>query len=61
MAVCDGLQASSGAATEQTAEGAALAKKLQAANLERFLMDENPPIRRVKMIGLMATAGLVLT
>lgn len=54
-------KASAGAKAEQTAAGAALAKKLQAANLERFLLNEHPPIRRVKMVGLKAAAGLILT
>lgn len=61
MLWCGALQATSGTTVEQTAAGAALAKKLQAANLERFLLNEHPPIRRVKMVGLKAAAGLVLT
>lgn len=46
-----GQQQQEGAAGEES-----LAAKLQAATLDRFLSDEHPPIRRVKMVGL-KTAG----
>ncbi len=47
------------AAKAQQAAKPTLAAQLQAANLERFLSDEHPPIRRVKMIGL--KAGLLVS
>ncbi|KAK9917886.1 hypothetical protein WJX75_009279 [Coccomyxa subellipsoidea] len=43
----------------QPAAKPSLAAHLQAANLERFLSDEHPPIRRVKMVGL--KAGLLVS
>ncbi|EIE20451.1 hypothetical protein COCSUDRAFT_57601 [Coccomyxa subellipsoidea C-169] len=47
------------AAKAQQAAKPTLAAQLQAANLERFLSDEHPPIRRVKMVGL--KAGLLVS